>query len=51
MDIAPATIDEFIDLYAREYDVQLDRDEAEQIIRNLFNLYRHLHEWHCRTRV
>jgi hypothetical protein len=46
MKLAPDIIEEFVILYAGEYGETLDPDEAEQMIRQLFNLYQAFYEWH-----
>jgi len=46
MKLKPEIVQEFIDLYAREFGETLDECDAEVWIRQLFDLYRSLHEWH-----
>lgn len=50
MKVSDKAVDEYIDIYDRNYGVRLDRDEAEHMIRMLLRLYRPLYEWHYRQK-
>jgi hypothetical protein len=42
----PELIQEFIELYTKEYGEALDPDEANLMVLKLFELYRPFYEWH-----